>query len=336
MARSRSHPTTLLLGLALFCLAGCSGGDPEGAGGDSSGEAPVVIGLVAKSQSNPVFQAAYAGAQAAAVELGERYGVEVVIDWQTPADEDPQRQAAAIEQLARAGAAGIAVSCSDANTVTPAINKAVELGSHVVCFDSDAPRSSRFAFFGTDDITCGQRVMDELAKAMGGEGTIAILAGNQAAPNLQARVQGVIQGLEKYPDIQLLDDGVFYHPETPEQAAEAVSRAQTTHPDISGWAFIGGWPLFTAGALKWLPGEVKVVSVDALPAQLRYLQSQHVEVLLAQDCFGWGYRSVELLLDKALHDKSPPEVRLVDPLQPVRTENVPEVKAQWARWLGEG
>ena len=42
--------------------------------------------------------------------------------------------------------------------------------------------------FGTDDITCGKAVMAELAKVMGDKGTIAILAGNQSAPNLQARV----------------------------------------------------------------------------------------------------------------------------------------------------
>src|SRR5690242_19037770 len=81
----------------------------------------VVIGLVAKSQSNPVFQAAYAGAKAAARELGPEYNAEVTIDWQTPPDEDAQKQAEAIEQLARSGAEGIAVSSSDANTLTPAI-----------------------------------------------------------------------------------------------------------------------------------------------------------------------------------------------------------------------
>ena len=121
-------------------------------------EKKITIGLVAKSQSNPVFQAAYAGAKAAAKELGPKYGVEVSIDWQTPPDEDAQKQAEAIEQLARGGAQGIAVSCSDANGVTPAINKAVELGSVVVCFDSDAPRSKRLCFYGTDDITCGKAV----------------------------------------------------------------------------------------------------------------------------------------------------------------------------------
>jgi ribose transport system substrate-binding protein len=66
----------------------------------------ITIGLVAKSQSNPVFQAAYKGAQDAAKELGPKYNAEVTIDWQTPASEDAQKQAQAIEQLSNSGAAG--------------------------------------------------------------------------------------------------------------------------------------------------------------------------------------------------------------------------------------
>lgn len=298
-------------------------------------EKKIVIGLVAKSQSNPVFQAAYAGAKDAAKELGPQYGVTVTIDWQTPPDEDAQKQAEAIEQLARGGAAGIAVACSDANTCTPAINKAVDLGVVVVCFDSDAPRSKRLCYYGTDDITCGQVVMKELAEVMGGKGTIAILAGNQTAPNLQKRVQGVKDELKNYPDMQLLSDGVFYHSETPEQAAEAVNTAQSTSPGIEGWAMIGGWPLFAKNALKWPPGTVKVVSVDALPAQLGYVKSGHVAALYAQDCYGWGYKSVELLLNQIVKGEKPADVRIIDPLTRITKENAEEYGQKWDKWLGK-
>jgi ribose transport system substrate-binding protein len=121
----------------------------------------ITIGLVAKSQSNAVFQAAYAGAKAAAKELADKYNADITIDWQTPADEDAQKQAEAIDALARGGAQGIAVSCSEANTVTPAINRAVQHGVAVMCFDSDASRSKRMCYYGTDDITCGKTVMKE-------------------------------------------------------------------------------------------------------------------------------------------------------------------------------
>ena len=324
--------STALVGLLAALVTACGG---EAADGGGDGET-LVLGLVGKSQGNPVFQAAYVGAQAAARELGAERGIQIEIDWQTPPDEDPLRQAAAIEQLARAGVQGIAVSCSENATLTPAIDKAVELGSHVVCFDSDAPESGRFAFFGTDDRACGAQVMQELAAALDGQGTIAVLAGNQAARNLYERVQGVLEEAKNHPGITVLEDGVFYHEETPEVAAETVATAQSVHPEIDGWAMVGGWPLFTDGALRWEPGAVKVVSVDALPAQLKYLESGHVGVLLAQDCYAWGYRSVELLLDRILDGKSPDTPRVVDPLKPVHAEDVETVAAQWAGWLGEG
>ena len=327
--------------LSALCAIPACGEAVSSAPGAAPGSAPaapaprtITIGLVAKSQGNAVFQAAHAGALAAARELGPARGVEVVIDWQTPPEEDPQKQAQAIEQLARAGVAGIAVSCSDANTLTSAIDKAVELGSQVMTFDSDAPRSRRFCFFGTDDITCGEAVMRELAGALGGQGTIAILAGNAAAPNLQARVEGVQRELARHPGIRLLDDGIYYHPETPEQAAETMRRAQSTHPEIDGWALVGGWPLYTRVDLGWEPGRPRIVSVDALPAQLPYLSSGHVEVLLAQDCFGWGHRAVSVLLDKILDGRDPAGgPRLIDPLTRVTADDVPAWTAKWEGWL---
>ena len=50
------------------------------------------------------------------------------------------------------------------------------------------------------------------------------------------------------------------------------------HPDITGWGFLGGWPLFTDHALQWPAGTIKCVSVDALPPELDYVRSGHVQV----------------------------------------------------------
>src|ERR1700727_3855366 len=150
-------------------------------------EKTYVFGVVAKSNNNPVFQAAKTGAEDEAAKLSKENGVTIKIDWRTPNEEDPQKQADALEQLVNAGASGIAISCSDANKLTDAIDKAVDNGVPVVCFDSDAPKSKRLADFGTDDIDCGQKTMSELAKEMGGKGVVAILAGNQNATNLQKR-----------------------------------------------------------------------------------------------------------------------------------------------------
>ena len=285
----------------------------------------ITIGLVAKSQGNPVFQAARVGAVDAAKELGAKHKLTIKIDWRTPNEEDAQKQAEAIEQLVLTGAEGIAVACSDANKLTDAINSAVKNGVPVATFDSDAPASKRFVTYGVDDLLCGAQVMDELAKIMNGRGVVAILAGNQNAPNLQIRVRGVREAAKKYPGITIRD--AYYHKETAQDAAAKVEQVMQANPDITGWAMIGGWPLFTENALKWQPGTVKCVAVDALPAQLAYIRSGHVPVLLAQQCYEWGYKSVEHLINKIVLKKDP--VALI----PVTKDNVDAFAKNWDKWL---
>ena len=289
------------------------------------------IGLVAKSQGNPVFQAARVGAMDAAKDLGKKYGIQIKIDWRTPNEEDAQKQAEAIEQLVLAGADGIAVSCSDANKLTDAINSAVKNGVPVATFDSDAPASKRFVTCGVDDEQCGEQVMDELAKFMNGKGVVAILAGNQNAPNLQKRVAGVKKAAKKYPGITIRD--TYYHKETPQDAAAKVEQVMQANPDITGWAMIGGWPLFTDNALKWAPGTVKCVSVDALVPELAYLKSGHVQLLLAQQVYEWGYRSTEHLINKLYLKKDPPAVKDVSPLIPVTKAEADAFEQNWKKWL---
>lgn len=288
------------------------------------------FGLVAKSQGNPVFQAARVGANDAARELGAKHGINIKIDWRTPNEEDAQKQAEAIEQLTLAGAHGIAVSCSDANKLTDAINSAVKNGVPIATFDSDAPQSRRFVTFGVDDIKCGEQTMEELAKLMD-KGVVAILAGNQNAPNLQKRVQGVKNIAGKHSGIKIRD--TYYHKETPQDAAARVEQVMQSNPDITGWAMIGGWPLFTDNALKWQPGSIKCVSVDALPPQLAYVRSGHVQVLLAQQVYEWGFRSIEHLVNKVHFKKDPAAVKDVSPLVRVTKENVDAFAKNWEKWL---
>ncbi|MEO0055273.1 MAG: D-ribose-binding periplasmic protein precursor [Verrucomicrobiota bacterium] len=334
------NPTLLLrscglAALALLALAGCSKKAEPVAADAAPGQRTILIGFIGKSQTNDVFQAAHAGARDAAVELGAKYGVKVEVEIRTPNDEDATKQAEAIEALTRRGADGISVSASEANTITTSIDKAVAKGIAVMCFDSDAPQSKRFAFYGTDDADCGARIMERLVQTMGEKGTVAILAGNQSAPNLQARVAGAKAVAAKYPGITLNEPAAFYHVETPEKSAEAVASAQNANPGIQGWAFIGGWPLFTSDALKWAPGSVKVVSCDALPAQLNYLRTGHVDTLYAQDCYGWGYKSVEILLEKIIQGKAPATPKIVDALTEVTKANVDAFGKNWEKWLAK-
>ncbi|MDX2146984.1 MAG: substrate-binding domain-containing protein [Planctomycetota bacterium] len=292
-----------------------------------------VVGVIAKSDTNAVFKAARTGAFDAAADLSRKHGIEVKIDWRTPTTEDAQKQAQNLDQLVSAGVNGIAISCTDAKVLTSAINAAVDKGVPVITFDSDAPESKRFAYYGIDDVAAGAAVMQHLAKAMGEKGVLAVLAGNQTAPNLQARVRGVQEEMKKYPGITL--QAVHYHEESPEKAVAKLEQVQGANPEISGWAMVGGWPLFTENALNKIYRSAKVVSVDTLPQQLQYVENGQVQALIGQDCYGWGYQSVVMLIDKLHLKKDPPKVINNFELQVVTKDNVNDYKGLWEKWLGE-
>jgi ribose transport system substrate-binding protein len=289
------------------------------------------LGMIAKSQGNPFFEAAHAGANDAARDLSVKHDLKIKIDWRTPNEEDAQKQAEILEQLLLSGADGVIISCSDAIKLTDAINKAAHQGVPVVTFSGDAPASKRFVALGIDDFQCGQQTFEALAKLLNGKGTVAAIDGNPNAANLQQRAAGFRQAAKKYPDIKLLD--VYYHKETPADAVAKIEQVMQANPNITGWGLLGGWPLFTDNALRWSPGTIKCVAVDALPQELRYVRSGHVQLLLSQDVYGYGYRAVEHLVNK-LHFKKDP-ARVIDdtPLTPVTSENVETFAKNWEKWL---
>ena len=327
-----THSLTRRVFVAALCTVGLvacgkseSGAPAAGAPAASRG---LKIAMIAKASTNPVFLSARTGAEAAAKELSAKHNVPIEIVWLTPPQEDGQVQAQRIAQAVNEGASAVLISVSDAGKVTGAINDAVGRGVPVMTFDSDAPQSQRFAFYGVDDEKTGQAVMDELAAQMGKKGTIAILAGNQNAPNLRKRVDGVKQAVAaRYPDIQIA--GTFYHIETPQDAAAEVIRVQNAYPQVQGWAMIGGWPLFTQTLLKDLdPAKVKIVAVDGLPAELAYVDKGLAPVLLAQPTYQWGYIGVQRIFDKVQLKQDVPQIIPMD-LVRVTKDNL----GQWARQL---
>ena len=320
-------PRSALLSLAVFATLGCGERAPAPNGKAVDAGETFTIAMIAKSSTNPVFLSARTGAEKAAAELSRQYGVTVRVAWLTPPSEDGEIQAQRIAQAVNDGANAILVSASDAGKVTGAIDEAVDRGVPVMMFDSDAPASKRFSFYGGDDAAMGRQVMDELASQMHGTGKIAILSGNQNAPNMQRRVQGVRDEARKYPGITILN--TFNTIETPQDAAAEVIRAQNAYPNIQGWAMVGGWALFTSALLTELdPSRVKVVSIDGLPAELPYVDRGLAPVLLAQPTYLWGYESVKTVFDH-VYRKQPVPAHVQMQLVRVSKDNL----GAWARQL---
>lgn len=324
-----SRPALAAASIALVACGGGGGGEAGAAKGDAPAGKTFTIAMIAKSSTNPVFLSGRQGAEAAAAALSKEHGVTVKIDWLTPPNEDGAVQSQRISEAVNSGANAILLSASDAAKVTGAVNEAVDRGVPVMTFDSDVPNSKRFSFYGGDDVKMGTQVMEELATQMGGKGKIAIIAGNQNAPNLQNRVKGVRETAAKYPGITIVD--AFYHAETPQDAAAEVLRMKNAYPEVNGIVMIGGWALFTRTLLTDLdPKKIKIVSVDGLPAQLAYVESGLAPVLFAQPTYSWGYVSVKTIFDHVYLKKPAPAMVQME-LVRVSKDNL----GTWARQLKE-
>ena len=87
--------------------------------------------------------------------------------------------------------------------------------------------------------------------------------------------------------------------------------------------------MFTKALLTDLnPAKVKIVSVDALPAELPYVDAGLAPVLLAQPTYSWGDVSVRTIFDHVyLKKAAPPHVQM--DLVRVSKDNL----GAWARQL---
>lgn len=294
--------------------------------------AGIRIAFIGKSYANPVFLAAHTGAQAAARASTREHGLAVHVEILTPQRESAVVQAGQIRRAVREGFDAIAVAPSDADLVGGAIAEAVAAGVAVMTFDADLPDSGRFAHFGIDDVASGERLVEELLPLIGGEGPIAVLAGNPEAPNLQARVRGVREAAGRL-GVDMV--GVYSHEETPVAAVAEVIRVNREHPEIRGWAFVGGWPMFRSSAsLRFLQdlqrSGQKLTSVDGLPDQLHYVE-KGLAVLLAQPVYDWGTATVTAIVDRVVLNRAVPEYVEME-LVRVDRDNLGEWARRLASW----
>ena len=301
----------------LLLLAGCA---------KKQEEKKMVFAFVPKLLDNPVFQVAWQGAQAGAADLGKG---KIEVQRFAPVKSDAVEQAQIIESLIEKKVDGIAISVNDADALTESINRAVDAGIPVVCFDSDAPKSKRFAYYGTANFPSGKQMAEHFVKRMGTKGNIALLMGTPGAPNLEERRQGILEYLKDYPDIKVVATEYCY--DDVNKGISSMEAAMQAHPDLTGWILPGAWALFTPppgpfAAKK--PGDITVVSIDALPEELDYVRQGYVQVLLGQKLWGWGYESVRLLMDYKA-GKIPAQPVIDSGLDVVTKENVEEYAQKW-------
>ena len=174
-------------------------------------------------------------------------------------------------------------------------------------WDSDSPDSGRFTYLGVDNYEGGKAAADLLVRAMGTTGKVALLTGVPGAFNLEERIRGFKDGVGQYPGIQIVktvacNDDINLGVQVVEETMQAT-------PDLSGWFFVGLWPLFAnRGSMPlWeaaaQSGKAKTVAFDTLPVELEYMKDGYLAGLVGQKYWGWGYDTVQMIYDRLVNGK---------------------------------
>jgi ribose transport system substrate-binding protein len=319
--------TATTVAVALTTFIACGGSD-RASTGTSGGGQKLRFAVIPKSLDLPVFNYAKVGAERAAAQLGN---VEVI--WRGPEVADQLRQKEILESFITQRVDGIAISCLNGDFLTDTINRAVEAGIPVVTWDADAPKSKRSAYWGVDDVAAGRIMGEEAMKMLNGKGKIAMIT-SLGAVNLQRRLQGVREVLDKQPGIQIVE--VYDIKEDSVRAAEIIASGTNRYPDLAAWISVGGWPVFTRNALDGVdPTKMKVISFDTIQPALDLLEAGKVEVLIGQKYFGWGSEPVKLLYD-IKHGKNPAKQIIDSGVDVVTKENVAQYREQWKKMEAGG
>ena len=295
----------LLAAIPLLILSAC------GAPTAPAARKKLTIAWISKSRGNPVFDLGQHGAMQKAKELTEQGPVAVELLAVGPASADAVEQARILDDLIARGVDGIAVSCNDPTACVDPIDHAVAAGIPVMTWDSDAPDSKRFSFLSIDNYGSGRTAADLLARAIGGQGKVAIITGVLGALNLQQRVDGFRDRLaEAYPQMEIVR--VVATNEDINLGVQGVEETMQAHPDLRGWFFAGLWPFFAdRGSMPlWEAasrrGTIKTVAFDSLPLELDLLRGGYITALIGQKYWRWGYDSVQMVYDHVLEGKRYP------------------------------
>lgn len=241
--------------------------------------------MVVFLKGSEFFNWAFAGMLDAAKLLGPHVKCEL----QGPAEWDATMEARAIMQLISRQVDGIVVTAGEANTLQPAIDKAIEQQIPVITFDSDSPTSKRLAFAGTNNYNAGYVAGKTMAEWLDGKGAIGIST-FKGPDHLDKRVSGFKDAIAEYaPDIKIYevdDEGKI------ERAGPKITAMLKAHPEITGiFASHGNPGPGSAQAVRDLnlQGKVDIMAFDFGGAVVELIEKGEIRATVGQNPYLMGY-----------------------------------------------
>ncbi len=250
------------------------------------------IEFVAGMVGIPFYTTMECGARDAAKELG------VELNWQGAPQWDINLQMPILQAAIERDPDGMVLAPNDPDALISIVDDLVKNRTiPVVTVDGNLNEPVDTQNIRTDNLTAGGLAAEAMAKAIGEEGTVLIVALNPGVIGNQQRADGFLKVIEeKYPDIKVLP--IEYPGSDQNKAAEVAAAAIQANPDLKGiYTTHSNAAVGTSSAVigAGLGGQVKIIAYDADPQQVRDLKEGIYDALVVQSPYAEGYDSVKLV-----------------------------------------
>lgn len=275
--------------LSLLALAGCNKKGEDSSAGASATDVdsakPKIVKLAfVTNNASEFWKIAHAGVR--------KYEQEskVQVDVKMPPNGTTEEQNQILENLASQGYDAIAVSAIAPNDQVPVLNRVAEK-TKLITFDSDAPKSNRLLYIGTNNYEAGKALGAQISKLLPNGGKMAVFVGTLSADNAQQRLKGIEDAIAGK-NIEIVDKR-----EDNTDRAKARSNVEdivNAHADlklVAGlWSYNG--PAIAA-ALESLGKKGKVLAAvfDEEEGTLNAISGDIISATVVQKPYQFGYLS---------------------------------------------
>ncbi len=269
---------------------GTSGTKP--AGPTAAAGKKLKISVIVKGTANSFWKTMQAGAEAA----GKEDNVEILFDGPTP-EGDIQNQINLVETQITNQVDGLVLAATDTTALVKPVQEAAKKGIPVVMVDSGiTDTTTPVCYIATDNVKGGQIAADNLAKAIGEKGKVALLSMVKGAASSDQRDQGFLEGIKKYPNIHLV--ATQYTQNKVETAVDATTNILTANPDLVGiFSTSEANGVGAANALKQrkMNGKISLIAFDSSKEEVAALEDGTILALMVQDPYQMGYKGVKTI-----------------------------------------
>lgn len=241
----------------------------------------------------PFYTSMQCGAEAAAKDF------DVDLTWSGPAEWDISLQQPFIDAALQLKPQGVILAPTDSGALVTQVEQLEAAGTPVVTVDAPLDKPVETQSIQSNHYLGGVAAGEAMAEVAGDAGTFVVVGMKPGMPDIDGRVQGFVDSFTKaHPTATVLP--VLYPETSSTKAAQQVAAAIQANPELKGVYVTHSAAAEGASAAiqeAGKRGEIKLVSFDADPQQIRDLRDGIYDALIVQKPYQMGYDAVKVLAE---------------------------------------